>query len=115
MLYLNSWKINLSAKQKSQSSNSKSQIPKHKRWLYSVWYLEFGAWDFYVFSFKRREECPTKAFTEAEDASPKQLENQPKCEAEKPKLKFQIPKHKRWLYSVWYLEFGAWDFYVFFF
>ena len=61
----------------------------------------------------RREESPTKAFTEAEDALSKQLENQPKCEAEKPKLKSQIPKHKRWLYSVWYLEFGAWDFYVF--
>jgi hypothetical protein len=63
---------------------------------------------------EQREESPTKAFTEAEDALSKQLENQPKCEAEKPKLKFQIPKHKRWLYSVWYLEFGAWDFYVFF-
>jgi hypothetical protein len=50
----------------------------------------------------------------AGDALPKQLGNQPKCEAEKPKLKFQIPNHKRWLYSVWYLEFGAWDFYVFF-
>jgi hypothetical protein len=30
----------------------------------------------------------------AGDALPKQLENQPKCEAEKPKLKFQIPNSK---------------------
>jgi hypothetical protein len=95
MLYLNSWKIKLSLKQKSQSLNSKSQIPKHKRWLYSVWYLEFGAWDFYVFfPSKRCVESPAKAFTEAEDALSKQLENKTKCEAEKPKLKFQIPNSK---------------------
>jgi hypothetical protein len=42
MFHLNSLKIKVSTNQKSQSLNSKSQLPNHKRWLYSVWYLELG-------------------------------------------------------------------------
>ncbi len=43
---------------------------------------------------EQREESPTKAFTKSGDTLSKQLENQTKCEAEKPKLKFQIPNFK---------------------
>jgi len=59
--------------------------------------LVFGVWSLGFLCFfpsKRCVESPAKAFTEAEDALSKQLENQPKCEAEKPKLKFQIPNSK---------------------
>jgi hypothetical protein len=50
-------------------TKAKAEIPKHKRWLYSVWYLEFGAWNFYVFPSKSSLDSPTKAFTEVGDAS----------------------------------------------
>jgi len=67
MLRLKSWKINLSAKQKSQSLYSKFQSTKDGFIVFGIWSLELGISMF--FSSKRCEESPAKAFTEARAVS----------------------------------------------